>query len=86
MLEEVLLTRVNPPVPDHVKLVAFAMFRMTAAAVVLVNAMLELPNAMERLLATEETNVPVLAVNPLRSKVPRVSVVEFVTVRASPSV
>ena len=62
--------RVNPPVPEAVKLVAFAMDTMTVAAVVLVRAMSPDPNAMERVLELEEPNVEVVAVNPLRAKVP----------------
>jgi hypothetical protein len=78
--------RVNPPVPEAVKLVAFAMDTMTVAAVVLVRAMSPDPNAMERVLELEEPNVEVVAVNPLRAKVPRVNTVALVTVKASPSV
>jgi hypothetical protein len=65
----------NPPVPVYVKLEAFAISRLVAAAVVVANTILLAPNVILRTLALVELNVPVVKSNPFRFNVPAVSVV-----------
>ena len=74
--------------PVHVKPVAFAISKTTVKAVVLVNAIFPLPNAIDRVFVLFETNAPVLRVNPARFIAPdvRVKVLVIPSVKASASV
>jgi len=65
---------VNPPVPVYVNPVAVAILNTVVAAVVCDNAIDPVPNAILRVLALVERNIPVVRVNPARSNVPAVSV------------
>ena len=65
---------VNPPVPVYVNPVVVAILNTTVAAVVCDNAIDPVPNAILRVLALVERNIPVVNVNPARSNVPAVSV------------
>lgn len=69
---------VNPPVPVQVKLVASAIDRLTAAAVVVANTILPEPKLIERVLVLVEANVPVVIVKPAKASVPAVNVVAAV--------
>ena len=70
--------RVKPPVPVHVKPVAFAIDNTVAPPVELVNAMLPEPKEMPRVFELLELKTPVLKVNPARSRVPRVKVIVLI--------
>ena len=67
---------------------AVAIDNTVAATVVLVNAIFPEPNEIARVEDPDELKIPVLRVNPARSRVPAVSVVTFPipTVIASASV
>jgi hypothetical protein len=76
------------PVPDpyvpllvYVKLVAVAMDKFTANAVVVDNTILPLPNAIERVLVLLETKVPVVSVKSFSTRAPLVNVVIPVAAR-----
>ena len=68
----------NPPVPVQVKLVAFAMLRLTCASVVVVNIMLPDPNVIARTPVPLLPNTPVLKLKLLNANVPAVKVYELV--------
>ena len=55
--------------------VAVAMFNTVASAVVWLNTILFVPNAIERAVATDDENEPVVKLNPFRVRVPLFSVV-----------
>ena len=73
---------VKPPGPVQVKLVAVSILNTVVAAVVCVNAILPVPNAIARVLALLELNVPVVKVNPANANVPAISVYKPVAVNA----
>lgn len=62
--------------------------KFTAAAVVVANTILLLPNAIDLVLVLLELNVPVVSVNPFSARLPLVNVVAAVAprVNASPNV
>ena len=66
---------VKPPVPVHVNPVAVAIDKLVVLAPVYANTILPDPNAIERVLALLELNVPVVNVYPAKSNVPEVNVV-----------
>ena len=80
----------NPPVPVQVKFVVSVKFSTTAAAVVLVRAMLPEPNAIDRATVPVQLTLPTDMVNPLSARLPLVWVympagVQIVALPASDS-
>ena len=65
---------VNPPVPVKLNPVTVAIDRLTAAAVVVDNTMLLVPNAIERVLVLLELNVPIVKSNPPKLSVPNIKI------------
>jgi hypothetical protein len=74
VLVTLMAATVNPPVPVQVNEVASVICNTVVAAVVCDNAIDPVPNAILRVLALVERNIPVVNVNPARSNVPAVSV------------
>ena len=61
---------VNPPVPIQVKPVAFAISKLSEAAVVVDNTILVVPKLILRVLVLFELNVPMVKLYPPKSNVP----------------
>jgi len=65
----------NPPVPVHVKFVAFVIFNTVSPTVPLFIEINPVPNAIERVLLLLELNIPVIKRYPAIFNVPDVSIV-----------